>query len=335
MFARAAAAYTQLRGSEILRIGGKMSGVRGTDCDPAELHRICGVRVNDDVSADDIYKIMKDVSRDDAARLVQQWATKYDIVPELKEGGARYEEALHNAKLSLSIDKLVNEGKYIGWTSYFGTLNPINTLPAMCAQESMARGMAYGAEGDVSAATVVAAQLIMGQGLKGASSFSEPYVFDWESESILHAHMAESNPELAGKNKVRAEIHKLDIGKSGEPVRLIFDFAEGDCTLTSLFSTPPIGYQLMTADGEIIPTPKLPKLPTARGLVRFKGGLETAIECQAYAGETHHPALSTALNRDYMATLARMWGIPHHAVKEGTNSEDFADRLELLRAIYR
>ncbi|HLC96416.1 MAG TPA: hypothetical protein VJH97_03785 [Candidatus Nanoarchaeia archaeon] len=333
MYGRVAAAVTTLRGQEILRIGGKMSGVRGTDADIAELQRITGVRVNDDLGPNLIDAEIHKLSKDSLREMAQQWLGRYESVPELGKTGKDHDSLLYAAGQYLVLAELLGTMKATAWTSYFGNLRPMTQLPGMAAQELMRDGWGYGAEGDVMAATLGAAHSIMGQGLHGTSSFSEPYVFDFTNKAVLFAHMIESNPALAAA-KPRLEIHPLDIGQSGNPVRTVFDFAPGDCTITSLFMTPS-GYNLMTSDAEIIETPPLPNLPTARGLVRYKADLETALECAALAGETHHPTLSTALRMEYLTALANMWGIPHHVVKADTKSEQFAERLELLRAISR
>ena len=327
IYGRVAAAVNALRTAKILRIGGKMPGVTGTDCSPVELQRFCGPAV-DEKESGDLYKVMRHISDADVAKEVERWESMYDLAPELRPEGARRDMLQDAARQTAAIRQMLKEGDYTGFTHCFGNLGELRQIPGMAAQDLMFDGIGFGAEGDIMAATMVTAQLIMGQGLKGASSFSEPYVFDWEKGAILYAHMLESNPALAA-TKPRLEIHPLSIGGKEDPVRAVFDFAEGDCIVASLFNSPS-GYQLMTTEGNIIAAPDLPNLPTARGLVKLMPDLETALKCNMYVGQPHHPALSTALNIEYMEALANMWGIPHHVVGKNTNFQSFRSNVDAL-----
>lgn len=335
MYGRVAAAVNSLRKAKILRIGGKMSGVTGTDCSPVELQRLCGPSV-DEIENYDLQKVMDKISAEEIALEAERWGDKYDVAKELRLDGSKRDALRYSARQTLAIKCMLREGNYSGWTFYFGNLGELEQLPGMAAQETMQDGYGFGAEGDIMAATMVTAQLIMGQGLKGASSFSEPYVYDFSRDAILYAHMLESNPALAD-GKPRLEIHPLSIGGKEDPVRAVFDFAKGDCIITSLFKTPSLGYQLMTTEGEIMDTShilNLPNLPTARGLVRPKPDLETAVKCGVYIGEPHHPALSTALDAEYMQALADIWGIPHHVVDDNTDFGSFRRQVDMLSGRY-
>jgi len=326
MYGRVAAAVNLLRYGRILTIGGKMEDVSGTDIAPEMMQRALGPRIVGKESGD-LVKYMANISPEEVKKEAERIEGRYNLANDIKPGGARRDIFLDAVQQSLGVRQMVKNLECIAWTSYFGNLGQLKQLQGFAAQDSMYDGMGFGAEGDVQAAALVAALLTMGQGRPGASSFSEPYVFDFDRKGILYAHMLESNPALA-PGKTTLEVQPLSIGGKGDPVRAVFDFAQSACILTSLFNTPDLGMQLMTIPGRIIATPNLPDLRVAKGLVRPDADLETAMECAAYAGMTHHPAISTAVPKEYVLAFANMKNLRHHVIDGNTDYWEFHDKMD-------
>jgi L-arabinose isomerase len=76
---------------------------------------------------------------------------------------------------------------------------------------------------------------VMGSGLEGANAFMEDYTYHFEPKNsfVLGSHMLEVDAALA-KGPVKCEIHPLGIGGKADPVRLIFDAANGPALNASI-----------------------------------------------------------------------------------------------------
>lgn len=322
MYGRVAAGVMALRNAKIACIGGrKMNNVGVTDVAITDLQADLGPLVHDK-EIDHLLAFMDQVKVADIDLLVSSWDDKYAIAAELGPKGARREKLRYAAQILLGIKALLLDGGYNGWTSNFETLGGLAQLPGLAAQELMADPQnlfGFGAEGDVQAASLLRAYQVMGQGLPGGASFSEPYTWDLTEgqEVILLSHMLEISPNVADpKEKPRLEIHPLGIGGRQDPPRLVFNVGEGNGILTSLFNLRDRGFQLTTDSIRILPPRELPNLPTARALYRSKAGFTASEECWLATGASHHPIFSTALTSEYVDIFARMLGIPHHLIDE-------------------
>lgn len=74
----------------------------------------------------------------------------------------------------------------------------------------------------------------MGRGLPGGTSFMEDYTYHLGpgTPGVLGAHMLEVCPSVAAA-RPSCEIHPLSIGGREDPVRLVFDAAEGPAVSAS------------------------------------------------------------------------------------------------------
>src|SRR5436305_1655665 len=125
----------------------------------------------------------------------------------------------------------------------------------------------FAAEGDWKTAALVRAMKVMASGLKGGNSFMEDYTyhFDPNNKMVLGAHMLEICESIAD-GKPSCEIHPLGIGGKADPVRLVFNSAEGPALNASIID---MGnrFRLLVNEVEAVkPEHDLPKLPVARVL---------------------------------------------------------------------
>jgi L-arabinose isomerase len=176
----------------------------------------------------------------------------------------------------------------------------------------------------------------MATGRSGGTSFMEDYTYDLTpgAEKTLGAHMLEVCPSIAGGTP-SCEIHPLSIGGREDPVRLVFDAAEGPAVVAGLAD---LGdrFRLVANKVHVVPPDQpLPKLPVARAVWRPEPDLGTAAESWLAAGGPHHTALSQAIGLEELHDFAVMTGIELAAIDEQTTSRRFGDELRWNQVYYR
>ena len=89
----------------------------------------------------------------------------------------------------------------------------------------MADGYGFGAEGDWKTCALVRAMKVMGDGLKGGTSFMEDYTYHLQPARPLRcsARTCSKSASRSPPAKPSLEIHPLGIGGKEDPVRLVFD----------------------------------------------------------------------------------------------------------------
>ena len=180
---------------------------------------------------------------------------------------AQHQSLKDAAKIELGLKAFLEDGNYKGFTDTFEDLHGMMQLPGIAAQRLMEEGYGFGGEGDWKTAALVRAMKVMATGLKGGNSFMEDYTYHFEqdNEMVLGAHMLEICSSIAD-GKPSCEIHPLGIGGKADPVRLVFNVAEGEALNASIID---MGnrFRLLVNEVEAIkPKHDLPKLPVARVL---------------------------------------------------------------------
>ena len=84
---------------------------------------------------------------------------------------------LYGARLELGLRAFLEEGGFKGFTTTFEDLHGLRQLPGLAPQRLMAEGYGFGGEGDWKTAALVRAMKVMGEGLKGGTSFMEDYTY--------------------------------------------------------------------------------------------------------------------------------------------------------------
>ncbi len=331
-YGRVAAGVQALDSTMVASIGGrKMRNVAVTDVSITDMQRRLGPTIHD-YEIDDLLEFMDKVSSKDVDSLLTMWDQKYSVVPEMQPTGGRQESLTYAARVTLGIKAMLENGGYNAFTTDFETLGRLKQLPGLAAQELMAVGYGFGAEGDVQAASLLRAFQVMDQGMYGASTFSEPYTWDLKQgyEATLNSHMLEISPAVADPDEVvRLEIHDLGIGDREAPPRLVFNVKGGQAaTLTSLFNLEGRGFRLTTNTVKTLPPREFPYLPTARILYDSAPDFVTAEKCWLATGASHHPIFSTAMTEEHLRIFARMLGIPINVINKSTTYWDFVERMK-------
>lgn len=102
----------------------------------------------------------------------------------------------------LGLRAYLQSGGLSGYTLHYGECGEdgrFTQLPLLAASNLLADGYGYAAEGDSTAAVLVAAM----QTLCGAAGFTEMYMMDFKREAILMCHQGEGNWRLCRADRRR------------------------------------------------------------------------------------------------------------------------------------
>ncbi|HHE71801.1 MAG TPA: L-arabinose isomerase, partial [Chloroflexi bacterium] len=263
---RAAAAWQDLQGARFARFGDNMREVAVTEGDKVAAQIRFGYSVSG-YGLGDLVAYIDAVTESDVDALVEEYQVSYDVDPVLRRGGPRHDSLRDAARIELGMRAFLEDGEFKGFTTTFENLTGLNQLPGLAVQRLMADGYGFGAEGDWKTAALVRAMKVMGSGLSGGTSFMEDYTYHLEpgNMKVLGAHMLEVCPTIAS-GRPSVEIHPLSIGGKADPVRLVFDVAEGPAVNASVIDMGD-RFRMIVNEVEVVPPDApLPKLPVARAV---------------------------------------------------------------------
>jgi L-arabinose isomerase len=325
-WSRAACAREDWRRGRIARFGDNMREVAVTEGDKVEAQRRLGFSVNT-WGVGDLARAVDAASDAEVDRLVETYLDEYDVVPELRPGGARAESLRYGARLELGLRSLLTEG-FIAFTDTFEDLHGLRQLPGLAVQRLMAEGYGFGGEGDWKTAAMVRAFKVMSAGRPGGVSFMEDYTYHLtgKDELILGAHMLEVCPSIAAA-KPRLEIHPLGIGGREDPVRLVFNAHPGTAVAACVTDMGQRFRLVATVVDVVTPEKDLPRLPVARAIWRPRPDLRTAAAAWIHAGGSHHTAFAYDVTPDQLADFASMIGAELLVIDQDTALPSFRDKL--------
>jgi L-arabinose isomerase len=308
-WARAAAGIAEARRLRVCRFGDNMRQVGVTEGDKTEAQVRLGVSV-DGWGVNDLVAAMRTASDADVDAVVADCLERYDVVPDLRRGGARHGSLREAAAIEVGLRAFLDAGGYRAFTDTFEDLGELPQLPGLAVQRLMAEGFGFGGEGDWKTSILVRLLKVMATGLPGGTSFMEDYTYHLAGPRprILGAHMLEVCPSIAA-GRPSCEIHPLGIGGKPDPVRLVFTARPGPAILVGLVD---LGDRLRLVANEVDlvePDAPLPRLPVARAVWEPRPDLRTSATAWLLAGAPHHTALSVGLSTDVVRDFARMAGI--------------------------
>jgi L-arabinose isomerase len=331
---RAAAGWHGAHALKIARFGDNMREVAVTEGDKVEAQVRLGFSVNG-YGVADLTRRIDAVPDSDVDRLVDAYVADYDVVPELRPGGARNSSLREAARIEAGLRSFLGDGGFGAFTDTFEDLGTLAQLPGLGVQRLMADGFGFGAEGDWKAAALVRILKVMGEGLPGGTSFMEDYTYHLGDPipEVLGAHMLEVCPSIAGA-KPTCEIHPLGIGGKPDPVRLVFTAKPGPAVVLGLADLGDRFRLIANVVEAVEPDRSLPKLPVARAVWRPKPDLATAAECWLTAGGPHHTAMTTALDIEVIRDFADIADVELVVINSDTTARGFEQELRWNRAFY-
>jgi L-arabinose isomerase len=327
VWARAASAWADWQGAKVARFGDNMRDVAVTEGDKVQAQIQFGYDVYG-YGVGDLVKYVNEASDDEVDKLVKVYMEEYEVVPELKPGGAKHESLCDGARIEIGLRNFLTAGNFKAFTDTFEDLHGLKQLPGLAVQRLMRDGYGFGAEGDWKTSALVRAMKVMNHGLSGGVSFMEDYTYHMhaQGDKVLGAHMLEICESIAA-HKPKLEIHPLGIGGKADPVRLVFDAQTGPALGASIVHMG--GRFRMVANAvDVVPTDEpLPKLPVARALWIPRPNLKVAAAAWIYAGGAHHTGFSYSVTAEHLRDFAEMAGVEFLLIDENTKVDEFKDKL--------
>ena len=332
---RVAAAKQDGMNSVVTRFGDNMREVAVTEGDKVEAQVKLGWQVNTWGIGDLAVNYAK-VSDERAEKLAEEYASMYELAPELKEKGKARNAMLEQAKIEIALKEILVRENAGAFTTTFQDLHGLTQLPGLAAQRLMEQGYGFGAEGDWKQSMLTRAAKVMARGLPGGVSFMEDYTYHMEpgKAAALGAHMLEICPSIAD-GKPRIEVHPLGIGGKADPARMVFDAAPGQAVLATLVDLGDRFRMILNEVETIKIENKMPKLPVARALWKPYPNLSDSAEAWILAGGTHHSVYATALTTEYFRDWAEMYGIEFVLIDKNTRPDRLRDELRWSEAYWR
>ncbi len=332
---RAACGWRESQHLSVARFGDNMRNVAVTEGDKVAAQLQLGFTVNG-YGVGELAAAVDKVADDRVAPLLAEYADRYELAGELAQAGARRSSLLDAARIELGLRDLLDAGDFKAFTDTFEDLGELRQLPGLAVQRLMADGYGFGAEGDWKTAALLRIVKVMTGGMAGGTSFMEDYTYDLAGPDslILGAHMLEVCPSIAAA-KPSCEIHPLSIGDREDPVRLVFDAAEGPAIAVSMIDLGDRFRLVANAIDVIAPPEPLPKLPVARALWRPRPDFATAVEAWLLAGGAHHTVFSSALSLQTLTDFAEIAAVELVVIDEHTQLRQIRDELRWNEAFYR
>ncbi|MBL8078793.1 MAG: L-arabinose isomerase [Anaerolineales bacterium] len=327
IWVRAACAWADAQDMKVARFGDNMRDVAVTEGNKVSAQ----IRLGYDVygyGIGDLVKLVNEVSDGEVDKLVQTYMDEYDVVAELKPGGAKNQSLRDGARIEIGLRNFLTAGNFKAFTDTFEDLHGMAQLPGLAVQRLMRDGYGFGGEGDWKTSALVRSMKVMNAGQEGGVSFMEDYTYHFSKtgDKVLGAHMLEICESIA-VNKPKLEIHPLGIGGKADPVRLVFDARTGVGVCASIMD---MGgrYRLVANVVDVVPTDApLPKLPVARALWLPRPNLKVAAATWIFAGGAHHTGFSYSVTPEHLRDFAEMAGIEFLLIDENTKVEEFKKEL--------
>jgi L-arabinose isomerase len=327
VWVRAACAWADAQGAKIARFGDNMRDVAVTEGDKVQAQIQLGYDVYG-YGVGDLVKVVNEAGDAEVDQLIQAYLDEYDVVAELKPGGARHASLQDGARIEIGLRNFLSAGNFKAFTDTFEDLHGLVQLPGLAVQRLMRDGYGFGAEGDWKTAALVRAMKVMNVGQEGGVSFMEDYTYHFSAtgDKVLGAHMLEICESIAvGKPKL--EIHPLGIGGKADPVRLVFDAQTGTGVCASIMDMGQ-RFRLVANVVDVLPTDEpLPKLPVARALWLPRPNLKVAAATWIFAGGAHHTGFSYSVTAEHLCDFAEMAGIEFLLIDESTRVNEFKEKL--------
>lgn len=331
---RAAAGWQDMQGAKFARFGDNMRNVAVTEGDKVAAEIKFGYSVNT-YGIGDLVAVINESTDAEVDRLIQEYADLYVMADSLLKNGSQHTSLREAAKIEIGIRRFLEAGNFKGFSDTFEDLHGMSQLPGIAVQRLMSDGYGFAGEGDWKTAALVRTMKVMGTGLEGANAFMEDYTyhFDPAKSFVLGSHMLEVDAALA-KGPVKCEIHPLGIGGKPDPVRLVFDAANGPALNASIVDMGNRFRMLVNVVDGVEGTYELPKLPVARVLWTPQPDMKTGCAAWIYAGGAHHTCYSQNLTAEHLTDLADIAGLEYVGIDNNTTISQLKNELRWNESYY-
>lgn len=271
-----------------MRIGtiGRMQGMGDILTDEMELFAKLGVEIcHDDLGC--VYSQMQNLTDEEVLAEIRSDRQEFQMDEKLTE-----ESHQIAVREYLGFKKYLQENGYDGFTAHFdmfGQDGRFRQLPLYAASRLMGEGYGYAAEGDVVCAAMVrAAHELSG----GPAGFTEMYMMDQATQSILFCHAGEGNYKMTDTDKKPRLIDRY-LGEGGleNPPTIMFVPKKGRATLVSLVSVKGEKFRLVVSKGEMLDKEDMKRCEMPYFFFRPDSGVKNCVEAWLRQGGTHHEVI--------------------------------------------
>lgn len=313
----------------VVRIADNMRNVAVTEGDKVEAQIKFGWEI-DAYPVNEVAEYVNDVSTGDIESLVEEYYSKYDILPEGRDEKEFRSHVAVQAGIEIGFERFLKEKNYQAIVTHFGDLGSLKQLPGLAIQRLMEKGYGFGGEGDWKTAAMVRLMKLMTSGMKDAkgTSFMEDYTYNLVpgKEGILQAHMLEVCPTIS-EGPIGIKVCPLSMGEREDPARLVFTSKTGPAVAVSLID---LGSRFRLIINEVdckkVEKP-MPRLPVATAFWTPRPNLATGAESWILAGGAHHTAFSYDLTAEQMGDWAAAMGIEAVYIDNGTTIRGLKNEL--------
>jgi L-arabinose isomerase len=331
---RVARGWQDMQGATFARLGDNMRRVGVTEGDKVAAETRFGYAV-DGYGIGELAKEVEAVTEAKVNGLCSEYAARYTVAPALLPGGARHESLRDAARIELGLRSFLKTGGFKGFTTTFEDLHGLKQLPGLAVQRLMADGYGFGAEGDWKTCALLRMMKVIGEGLKGGTSFMEDYTYHMNPSGslVLGAHMLEICETIAS-GKPSLEIHPLGIGGKEDPARLVFTAPAGRALNASVID---LGnrFRLIVNEVDVVKPPAaLPHLPVARAVWKCRPNFKTACGAWIRAGGAHHTAFSYTVTSEHLRDFAEIAGVEIVLIDNDTRLHELEKELRWNEGYY-
>lgn len=303
---------------KVARFGDNMRQVAVTEGNKVSAQIQFGYEVNA-YGLGELSDVVNSVSEADVNSLLDEYASTYEMSPELFSDAELKKLMVQEARLELGMESFLTSVGATAFTNTFENLTGITNLPGLATQRLMSKGFGYGGEGDWKTAAMTHIMKVMAQGKEGGTSFMEDYTYNFGGKGqVLGAHMLEVCPSIAAA-KPKLEIHRHTIGCRCDIPRLIFSGASGEALNVSIIDLGDRFRMVVNLLDTVTPPQSLPHLPVAHALWEPQPNLNIAAAAWIHAGAAHHSVYSQAVTLPMLADYAEILGIEMVVIDNNTN----------------
>ncbi len=331
---RAAIGINAGQNLKVARFGDNMRQVAVTEGNKVSAQIQFGYEVNA-YGLGELSDVIQSVSDSDVSRLLDEYASTYDMKSELLTDPALLKLMQHEARLEMGMERFLTDVGASAFTNTFENLTGLGSLPGLATQRLMEKGYGYGGEGDWKTSAMVHIMKRMGKGRQGGTSFMEDYTYNFgATDQALGAHMLEVCPTIASA-KSKLEIHRHTIGLNCDVPRLLFSGQEGKALNVSVIDLGNRFRMLVNTVKTVNPPQSMPHLPVAHALWEPMPNLQVAAATWIYAGGAHHSAYSQQVTVETLANYADILGMEMVVIDENTETRKFKQELKTNSLYYR
>lgn len=335
---RVAVGINESQNLKVARFGDNMREVAVTEGNKVSAQIKFGYSVNG-YGLGDLVSVVDGISQGEIDALIDEYEATYRLTDAVKINGPKRSNLLDAARIELGLKKFLKQGNFGAFTTTFENLYGLKQLPGLSVQRLMQQGYGFGAEGDWKTAALLRIMKVMGQGLKGGTSFMEDYTYQFEpgtgNDLVVGSHMLEVCPSIAREEKPLLDVQHLGIGGKDDPARLIFSAPAGPALNASLIDMGDRFRLLVNTVDTIEPPHALPKLPVAHAVWKSHPSLSVAAEAWILAGGAHHTVFTQALDVEYLRIYAEMCGIELLVIDEETRIPTFKNEIRWNEVYYK